>query len=324
MDKFDYRRITDSLDFREYKFKTINAVLINVTLLAVVMTPWLLESHSVLKVLVAPILTLLMYRSFALFHEGCHGLLSQNKAVNYLLSVLISPFCILSFEAWKKSHLQHHYWTGNIDKDPVMAFVKIYPKLNPLFKKFLNSGWALWLPVLGLIQHIVFWSITLAHLKNDTKTKNLFSVIYPITFLVTILALSPSGLLVYTLLPSLYLYLVGTEAINLPHHLQLPFIGGEDKLFTREQHKVSRSCIYPEFITDHFVMGFNYHTEHHMFPQAHWYHLKKIHGMLKAELGSSYNSEGSFEWIRLAHQLDLANLLQGKDKEQIQTQEQAS
>jgi omega-6 fatty acid desaturase (delta-12 desaturase) len=105
------------------------------------------------------------------------------------------------------------------------------------------------------------------------------------------------------------LYLIGVEAINLPHHLQLPYHGGETKFHFWEQFKTARTCIYPRWIAQFIVLNFNYHIEHHLYPDAPWYYLKQIHQSIRPLLQGSYNLDSQFRWIIKAKQQSLDQVL---------------
>jgi fatty acid desaturase len=106
--------------------------------------------------------------------------------------------------------------------------------------------------------------------------------------------------------------MIGTEIINLPHHLELPFLKENNRYSFAEQYKSARSCIYPKMISKHMVLNFNYHIEHHMFPQAAWYDLENIHFNLKENLAEKYNSDTAFFWIKGARKKQISAILQTK------------
>lgn len=290
----------------------------SITLIIVVaaISPWLTpQIPMALKILSPFLLAIAMYRSFALFHEGTHRQLHKTPWLNDALGIAISPLCLIPFEPWKLSHLQHHTWSGNVDKDPVMGFIKIYPKLNPKLQATLDAAWKNWIPVLALAQHLVFWSLSIANYKKSTKNmKMTFSLFFPPIVWAAVLYFSSIQFILATLIPAGALYMIGTEVINLPHHLQLETEGGEKKYPLWEQHQTARSCEYHPFISRWIVLNFNYHIEHHLYPDAPWRKLKEIQMETKNILNNKYKSDPQFSWIINARKISLAEILKENNK----------
>ena len=280
-------------------------------IIALAILPWLnSQTHIVFKILSPFLLAIAMYRSFALFHEGTHRQLHKKSWLNDALGIVISPLCLLPFEPWKMSHLQHHSWSGNVDKDPVMGFIKIYPKLNIKVKAILNMAWKNWIPVLALVQHVVFWSLSIINYKkSDKNIKMTVSLFFPLIAWMTLLYFSSIQFILIALLPAVAFYMIGTEVINLPHHLQLETEGGEKKYPLWEQYQTARSCEYHPLISRWIVLHFNYHIEHHLYPDAPWRKLQEIQIETKNILKEKYKSDPQFSWIIKARRFSLSEIL---------------
>jgi acyl-lipid omega-6 desaturase (Delta-12 desaturase) len=265
--------------------------------------------------LISPLVAVFMFRKFSLMHEAVHGILLQNRFFNDILGTVSGFFCLLPYETWKRSHLQHHRWSGNIEKDPVMAFLIVFPKMSTWLQKTLSYSWRLWLPILAVVQNIVFWSLGVAQLRREPRSFTLlFSLLFPLVSWGFTLALLPHELIFYALLPGTCFYLVAVEVVNLPHHLQLPYLKSENHYPAWEQNKTARSCLYPRWLARFVVLNFNYHVEHHMFPDAPWYYLENIHQGIRNELGTEYNSDLSFAWILRNKNLNLEQVLFSPDQ----------
>jgi acyl-lipid omega-6 desaturase (Delta-12 desaturase) len=245
----------------------------------------------------SPFLAVFLFRSFSIMHEAVHGLVSKNKKLNNFFGVIYGSLCLLPYEAWKESHIEHHYWSGNFEKDPVMALVKIIPTWGPKAEKILNFCWKNWIPAVAFLQNLVFWHLSIKNTLRKKRTAHLVSVLFPLALAVLVTVLVPASLLFQVVIPALLGYLVMIDVVNLPHHLQLPMIRGENKLSVWEQHSISRTCLYPQWVAAHIALNFNYHTEHHLFPDAPWYYLPKLHNLVHTELGTSHNIDQAFQWI---------------------------
>lgn len=238
---------------------------------------------------------ILMFRGFALMHDAVHGSLSDLVFLNNGIGVLAGAVCFLPFAAWRKIHLQHHLWAGNIDQDPTMKIVKDV-SLDPTKKRStLDFAWRSWIPLLGFMQHVVFWTSALAKIRETRNMREIFwmaaSYVVPITVYIF------SATLLVKLIPALLIYLCMVEVINFPHHLELPQFKDKKRLPVAQQNEISRSCHYPLWFSYFCLNNFNLHTEHHLFPSLPWYRLHKIRPQVKEALGLTYNESHRSSWI---------------------------
>jgi len=298
MDQRRYVDLRKSLTLSPSKYVLLIHLAQNTALVgACALLFWQFE-NSWMKLLAAPIVSILMFRSFSLMHEAVHGLVSKNRVINEGIGIVSAGFCLLSFESWKQAHLEHHRWSGNIDKDPVMALIKVFPRLPKPVRRTLSFAWKCWLPVLSLLQHTVFWSISIKHFMKTPKSfASLASIAFPIALWGSLFYILPTGVTAFVLLPAVALYLIGTEIINAPHHTGLAQFEGESQIPLWNQFLVARTCTYPLWLSRFLVLNFNYHAEHHMFPTVPWYQLPAIHEALKAELGDQHNIDPQFAWV---------------------------
>lgn len=256
----------------------------------------------------------LMFRSFAMMHEAVHGVAASSRLNDYL-GIFYGGIAFLAFEPWKKAHIEHHFWSGNADKDPVMVMLTVFPKFPPKFQNFLTYCWMAWFPILGILQHMVFWMISIKKgVATPTSLKSNLSLAWPLTLWATLFLVLPNSVITMTLLPGVFIYLVLTEFVNLPHHLRLPQKKGEERLHIWEQHESARSCLYPKLMEQYVTLNFNYHTEHHMFPDLPWYDLPKVHSLLKEALGPDLNVDAQFAWTT-KHRKEPLTFVLAKDLE---------
>lgn len=262
-----------------------------------------------------PLISVLMFRNFSLMHDAVHGAVANNKMANNFIGHWSGMLCLLPYTAWKESHLQHHFWSGNIHKDPVMALRISLPKASPATQKIIRATWKAWIPLLALLQYSLFWSLALNHAFKSRSLKKWCSVIAPLAAWTVALSFSPEGFLTKAFLPGLALYLLAVEVVNFPHHLGMPFLTENERAPAWEQYKTARTCIYPKWFARHVVLNFNFHTEHHMFPDAPWYTLEAIHEKLQQALGKKQNVDILFKWTKENRPLDIIDVI-SKSEEQ--------
>lgn len=306
MDKKSYRQLRQALDLKRrsgplFMQWAIDAALIT----AVIIAP----ANQWISLTMSPLVAVLMFRSFGLMHDIAHGPVLKNPWLNHFHGVVSGALCLLPFEPWKRSHLQHHFWSGNIEKDPVMGLRVVLPQLPAWASNSLTFFWRLWIPVLGLLQHFLFWQLSIKQLLSNLSVKNILSVVVTLSFWLGVVSLAPTHFLVWTLLPGVLLYLIFVEIVNLPHHLQLPMFRGEKYLAVWEQYLTARTCLYPRWIARYFVLNFNYHAAHHMFPDAPWYTLEAVHQALQSEIGSELYTDPYLSWTLVNRPLHLLQVV---------------
>lgn len=295
MKRSDYIAIRNKFQFRKNEWSLVLHIVKDLILVASLIFFW---NQPHLKFIAFPFLSVLIARSFSLMHDASHGSISRFKWINTVAGAFYGGVGLVPFEQWKASHLKHHLWSGNVEKDPVMALLIAYPKMGRGLKAVLNFGWKHWIPTLSMAQHTVFWILSVRNLKESEKSiTNIMSALSPLAFWIGLSAFTPSGFVPFVIIPAIFFYLIGTEIINLPHHVQLITLKGDDQLKAWDQYKSARSCIYPEWIAKNIVLNFNYHVEHHMFPDAPWYYLDSIHQETKAALGNDLISDPYLAWI---------------------------
>lgn len=311
MDKQGYLKLRKSIEFKIEEKYLWRHLLCDLGLLVCAFGFYGQFPDSSLRFAAAPLIAILMFRNFSLMHEAVHGLVSERRFLNELIGVISGALCLLPYEPWKRVHILHHYWSGNFEKDPVMAIVRRFPHLPKPLQTLFSGMWRVWIPSVALLQNSVFWyASTVEFLKAPKSIMNWISILAPLVLLTGIGAFASAEVLLTVLAPALAMYLVMVEIVNMPHHLDLPQQQGDVKFPVWKQYQVARSCIYPQWLARFVVLNFNYHTEHHVFPDAPWYQLEQLHEALKIELKSEYNTDGQFEWMLKHRPEDLGAVLE--------------
>jgi fatty acid desaturase len=262
----------------------------------------------------SPFVTVLMLRNFGLMHDAVHSAVSDRKWLNHFVGHVSGCLCLLPYETWKKSHLQHHLWSGNIEKDPVMALRVVLPKAPSFLQKGLTFFWRRWVPALAGLQYVLFWKLCFDQAKQSRSPGAFIGFLAPLGFWGALFALSPERFVIFGFLPALTMYLLGAEVVNLPHHLQLPMTKGEERQPVWNQYMSSRTCLYPKWFARLVVLNFNYHSEHHMFPDAPWYRLEQVHDLVQKELGSQQNIDLNLSWILRNRPLHLLKVIEPSEE----------
>jgi fatty acid desaturase len=241
-------------------------------------------------------LAVFYFRSFSMMHEAVHGTLSANRRINDFLGLAYGAVCFLPFGQWREIHLLHHFWAGNIEKDPVRKLVLVFRQPPNATRKFLSVMWRSWFPILALMQNYVFWFESVSRFGKKPSGMSFVGLVLPIAVWGLAFLLAGPLLSAAVLVPSILIYLAMVEVVNFPHHMDLPQYEGETKLALWEQYEIARSCFYPKFFSHFVLLNFNYHTEHHLYPTLPWYRLAELSARLRQQL-PGYNFSAGNEWI---------------------------
>lgn len=246
------------------------------------------------------LLALVYFHHFALLHEAGHGNIHEKRWVNTLVGHYASILCFMPFFCWKHIHQGHHVWVGNIDKDPTMRPIRKM-KDSGKFPAVLRVTWLSWLPLPAFVQHSILWyyPIRLWREKDGALLPCLYSVLFLACAYIVLFTAFPAWVNVDNLWLSFLFYLIFTELENLPHHANTPMFRNSPartKLQLWEQYVSSRSCNLPPIVSELLVLNFNFHTEHHFFPNLPWHRLRKARALLKPALEDAYTEVAGLRW----------------------------
>lgn len=311
------RQIRAELDFSKRELLWLMQIVLDVALGAAI--AFALHSRTGWGLLIAAILSpVLFFNSFALMHEAVHRALSDRLWLNDLVGVIGGAFCFLPYEPWRQMHLEHHLWAGNVERDPVNKLRKDYDPSQRRKNLILSSIWRSWLPILALLQHIVFWTYLFQYFKKKALHRGrgvvfIASYLVPAIIYAGVAYFGSRYLPLVALLPGIFLYLVLVEFVNLPHHLDLPTTRGETKLALLDQYLIARSAIYPRWFSRWVLLNFNLHLEHHLFPNLPWHGLEKARILVKPILEGKYNETFGSQWLLEHRNQPLGKLLAPSD-----------
>lgn len=310
LSKEGYKQLRGQLEFRQSFLPNAIVLLADVALL------WLAFQLAALSTQISPVagwaiylvaqlmFVVVFFHGFALLHECGHGSCSDNETVNTIVGHITSLFCFMPYYPWKYIHTEHHTWAGNVHRDPTLKLVRDYEQSQKVKNWAIRVSWRTWLPLLALFQHFVFWTYPWTLFREGRlHGKRLWRSIASIGFLggsYTALAIwGPSWMQLQYFWPALIIYLTVVELINFPHHMGTRLFSHSDhdsKLPLWKHNEVTRSCYYPPGIADLLLLNFNFHTEHHLFPDLPWFRLGEARTLTKDALGEQYCETIGINW----------------------------
>lgn len=264
----------------------------------------LLNGNLPAYILAQFLIVLVALHQFALFHECVHGNALSSSKLNSLLGHFCSLFCYLPYFPWKSIHREHHLWAGIVDKDPVLALINNYKPERKYLNFVVKKTWKLWIPIAEVFQTLLYWVYPLVLMRKEKFKWSFFgqSVFSSCWLLVTYAALFhyfPHLFNFKNFAPAFLMYLLLQEIITLPHHMGMPMYKFQDKstkLPLWEQFKIARTCFYAFPLGEILVLNFNFHIEHHLFPQLPWYRLRGAAQLVKPLLQGKYEEVPHLRW----------------------------
>jgi omega-6 fatty acid desaturase (delta-12 desaturase) len=260
------------------------------------------------------LLAIVAFRWFVILHSCGHSSFFKSPGLNTAIGHLASIFCGIPYFPWRYAHTQHHVWTGWRDYDPVAR--DLFPEGNPpeIFLRALDIAWKLWMPVFWVAYCFnSFWNVfRLRRAKLTAFQKNrMWTSIAFLSLTYVALALVPGiPLLKLSGLSSiLLLYLL--DLITLSQHNYIPAKsvrqeradGKPVSPFSPSEHALyTRTLAFPKWISRHFFLHFDLHSEHHLLPSLPHYHLDQI------EFEPTHKTSG-LGWVREAKKIRGRDLL---------------
>ena len=249
------------------------------------------------RALGAVFIGLWMFRSFSFMHEAVHGNLFEKMKWNNWAGWIFGAFCCLPYSSWKRIHLDHHFWAGNLDRDPTMRLIKEH-RDGAKTTMFQNWAWRISLPYLAWRQQIVFWTKSLSAALKEGKLRVAASLFLQVMTSFALIAVGTRFFGPWVVGGGFLVYLWMVELINFPHHMDLKLKHDHFRIPARDQYQVSRTCLYGPLFSRFALLNFNYHVEHHLFPNLPCAQLPKVHTRLKYHLDKEYIFSRGNEWIR--------------------------
>jgi fatty acid desaturase len=206
-----------------------------------------------------------LYGAAILMHDGAHMLLARHREANAWLSFLCGAGVLISAEAYRVGHHQHHAATGT-DADLGDAVAHVHRtgwSLAALVRLFLGVGTPL--VVVGVA--IGGWR------KANAPQRARIALEYALIGIgfAAFLSLAPGPVVVHAWVVP---FLIGGFVNNVRSLAEHTYTDREDDL------RHSRTVLPARWVA--WVQSHvNLHWEHHLFPQVPWYHLPELHRLTR-------------------------------------------
>jgi fatty acid desaturase len=248
------------------------------------------------------LLALMLVQWFVILHECGHDTLFRTRRYHACAGRLAAVFSLIPYHAWTRVHGRHHKWTGWQDLDPTTASLVPRP-LGKAERAIVNTCWRLWIPLFSILYRATnYWHLPRLF-RMFPRPSDRAAIARDAFALLAIY-----GLIIAWLGPAMVLRLTGVailislgieDLLLLSQHTHVPqnvSHGADVRPFPAvEQEPFTRSLRLPDAASA-FVLHFDAHELHHMYPFVPGYHLRRI-------AYSPENEVGWWRWVRGAKKL---------------------
>jgi len=248
------------------------------------------------------LLALMLVQWFVILHECGHDTLFRTRRYHVIAGRLAAFFSLIPYHAWTRVHGRHHKWTGWQDLDPTTASLVPRP-LGRAERAIVNTCWRLWIPLFSILYRVNnYWHMPRL-LRLFPKSADRRAILLDIGVLLAaygaLVTIAGPAIVVRVTAVALLLSLGIEDLLLLSQHTHVPQHisgGGAVRPFPAlEQEAFTRSLRLPPAVSA-FILHFDAHELHHMYPFVPGYHLHRIHY-------APENQVGWWHWVRGAKQM---------------------
>jgi fatty acid desaturase len=248
------------------------------------------------------LLAVMLVQWFVILHECGHETLFRTRRYHAVAGQLAAFFSLIPYHAWIRVHGRHHKWTGWQDLDPTTE--SLVPRHRGRTERaIVNVCWRLWIPLFSVLYRLTnYWNLPRL-LRLFARRAERDAIIRDTAALLIVYGLAavwigPAVVLRVAGLAVL-LSLVIEDLLLLSQHTHVPqhisHGAGVRPFPAIEQEPFTRSLRLPAAASA-FVLHFDAHELHHMYPFVPGYHLRRI--------GYAPGNEiGWWRWVRAAKRL---------------------
>ena len=271
--------------------KALGCVAVTVLIYAVLCTVGLYGGSVLAYVLLVFPLGFVLQFFFNALHYCTHDTFVTSKPWNYALGVVFGCITVMNFALYRPYHLQHHKHLFT-DKDPEPIDRVITSKLQYAFEMsaplFFLDNWAQSIKTSIRTGIPNIFGREVPYLSETDRSSILANNVVLLAWLAFMVGMTAHfGSVVAWLywLPLLVSFILANFVI-LPEHYQTDWVVGRNALNSR--------TIKAGSVTRFFLLGLNYHAEHHLYPAVPFHNLPRLNEQIGNEVRHRQTSYISF------------------------------
>ena len=228
------------------------------------------------------LLALMFVQWFVILHECGHDTLFRTRRWHAVAGRVAAFFSLIPYHAWTRVHGRHHKWTGWQDLDPTTAALVPRP-LGRAERAIVNTCWRLWIPLFSVVYRTGnYWNLPRLLRMFPTPADRRALVVDTaalVAVYATLIVWTSPAIMLRAVGLALVISLVLEDLLLLSQHTHVPqqVSGGADvkPVPAVEQEAFTRSLRLPRMASA-FVLHFDAHELHHMYPFVPGYYLRRI------------------------------------------------
>jgi fatty acid desaturase len=250
---------------------------------------WLMTAFPIWAVRIPGyvVIGMLIHAMAILMHEGIHGSLFRNRALDRGFGFVLGAPALFSATAYRVTHLNHHRYNRTAqDPDEFTNVSK-----HRWIVVFLFYAWG----VVGIVVYV--FHVPIMALLRGTPRQRLAILLEYVLLAMVYAAVILGALHFGRFSIVLHGWIIPLFFANLFGN----FRGWAEHMMTRPGHPLiqTRTVTSNAFVS-FFMCNLNYHLEHHLFPAMPWYHLPRLHRLLQDDYRQAgsvmYRSYSRFVW----------------------------
>jgi len=247
--------------------------------------------NSYISILTIPLVSLMIIKTFVIFHDCGHNSYTPNKKLNYILGSILGIFCLTPY-CWHYVHNQHHLTSGNKENELHHSYNET---VYITFKEYRDMQWKRHIYRL-LMNPVIFFTIIPSlkffvmnrgseifykyfnYLHKPSMKLILFDTILNNSGLLLLLYyINKYGILYHYIYSNMIAFTIGMILFHNQHTYNPPYVTNNEKWNKRDSGLKGSSFIQiPQFLK-FFTSGIEYHHIHHINASIPGYNIKKLH-----------------------------------------------
>jgi omega-6 fatty acid desaturase (delta-12 desaturase) len=244
--------------------------------------------NSIFSLLTVPFLSLMLLRSFMIFHDCGHNSYTPNSKLNYAIGTVLGTF-LLSPYSWNSKHYMHHLANGNIENkysyrwsETVQYTVKQYTELDSgyqLLYRFFRDP-VMFFTVVPFFQFFIMSRLYIFYSNGynyTTKQTYIDCIINTFGIIVQQYIYYKYSIIIHYNIALYFTAIIGFILFHNQHTFNPAYIKKNSEWSMKESGLEGSSFITVPSWLKYFTMGIEYHHIHHCMTRIPGYNLQICH-----------------------------------------------
>ena len=244
--------------------------------------------NSIVSLLTVPFLSLMLLRSFMIFHDCGHNSYTPNSELNYVIGTVLGTF-LLSPYSWSSKHYLHHLANGNIENKysyrwsetvqyTVKQYTELYSGYQLLYRFFRDP--VMFFTVVPFFQFFIMARLYIFYPNGynyTTQQTYIDCFINTIGIIVQQYIYYKYSIIIHYNIALYLTAIIGFILFHNQHTFNPAYIKKNSEWSIKESGLEGSSFITVPGCLKYFTMGIEYHHIHHCMTRIPGYNLQECH-----------------------------------------------